>query len=710
MEHETIYALDIGTRKIMGLVMQRREDRYVVLGCEMMEHPTRAMMDGQIHEVDQVAATLKKISTKLEERLQTPLKAAAVAAAGRALQTSVGRAEAKRSLLTEISQEEVLALEIEAVQQARLALLRDQPQQQGESPYYCAGYSVTHYRLEDQHISSLVGQVGSFIGTEVIATFLPRVVVDSLFSALKRAGLELSSLTLEPIAALSVAVPPGLRLLNLALVDIGAGTSDIAIVKEGKIMAYAMVPMGGDELTELLATRYLLDFHRAENIKRQLTERDEIELEDILKNTFTIESSEIQKGLQPVINDISGRIAGHILNLNQNIPDAVICIGGGSLTPLLITTLADQLELPHNRVGTRTLEGFGPIHCEQSKLAGPQGMTPLGIAYHAFLHPPMPFINVQLNEANLRLWSIGEPTVGNALLSSGITLASIYGRPGLGKTITVNGKTRVFPGKAGTAPSIKVNGEAVTLDYRLNSGDCIEFIPGRNGEDAQVTAADLLNTVVGQVYVNDKPLDIKPLICVNGQEVDADFSIPDRAQVDYVEADSLAHICLQAGVPEHILAPRIYRYVIDKEEKEIEWLPIKVTVNGRHVAIHEKAPRDAQISYSLLPFHPTLQQLPELESLSRLRVYVNDRDVVLKAQAARIKMNGKPVAITQELVDGCRIDLDKKHSSAILSDIFQVIDLEPKPNGRLVLTVDGTEAGFTTPIHANCRIKAYWEE
>lgn len=253
MEHQTIYALDIGTRKIVGLVMQRREDGFTVVGSEMVEHSTRAMMDGQIHEVDAVAATIRRITAALEERLRIPLRSAAVAAAGRALQTSAGKAEAKRSLLSEVSAEEVQALEIEAVQRARVAMLQDQTRGLDASQYYCAGYSVTYYQLGDQHIGNLIGQLGNLIGTEVIATFLPRVVVDSLFSALKRAGLELLSLTLEPIAALSVAVPQGLRLLNLALVDIGAGTSDIAIVKGGQIKAYAMVPMGGDELTETLA-------------------------------------------------------------------------------------------------------------------------------------------------------------------------------------------------------------------------------------------------------------------------------------------------------------------------------------------------------------------------------------------------------------------------------------------------------------------------
>ena len=92
--------------------------------------------------------------------------------------------------------------------------------------------------------------------------------MESLLSALKRANLEMEALTLEPIAAINVLIPPTMRRLNVALVDIGAGTSDIAITDYGTVVAYGMVPNAGDEITEALSDLYLLDFHQAEKAKR----------------------------------------------------------------------------------------------------------------------------------------------------------------------------------------------------------------------------------------------------------------------------------------------------------------------------------------------------------------------------------------------------------------------------------------------------------
>ena len=64
---EEIFALDIGTRKVMGIVARRGEDCLEILDVEMMEHPSRPMFDGQIHSIDEVAKTVKKIKEKLNK-------------------------------------------------------------------------------------------------------------------------------------------------------------------------------------------------------------------------------------------------------------------------------------------------------------------------------------------------------------------------------------------------------------------------------------------------------------------------------------------------------------------------------------------------------------------------------------------------------------------------------------------------------------------
>jgi len=704
-----IFALDIGTRKIVGLVMQKGPAGYQVIDAEMMEHSTRAMMDGQIHDVEAVAAAITDIKNQLENRLGFKLESAAVAAAGRALKTSRGQVRKKRGVMNEMSRDEVQALEIEAIQQAQYQLSQQDNDTRERGNYFCVGYSVTRYLLEDQELGSLIGQVGAEVAVEVVATFLPRVVVDSLFSSLKRAGLEVASLTLEPIAALSVAIPPAMRLLNLALVDIGAGTSDIAVVKEGKILAYAMVPVGGDELTEFLAGEYLLDFNSAEAMKRLLDSQPEVEMVDILGNKSVFATSEVIEGLNRVTGELARDIAGNILALNQKSPSAVICVGGGSLTPTLTTTLAAHLELPANRVGYRTPESFNEIQFTADFLRGPQGVTPMGIAYNCFTIPPVPFTRVSVNGGDIALWNMGELTVASALLSSGISLANMYGKPGLGKTIEINGYVKIYKGVMGTPPTIKVNGEPATLETPVQEGNIIEFAPGVDGKNVELRVKDIMPALRGQVTVNGERVDMLPAVMVNGRRAEAEEEIPDRAKVDYKSVNSLQNILLQAGVGEQWLEKRQYRYYLDDREMFVHWSPLEVYVNGVKADINDKVEGGAEIVYTTGRLQPIIGDLLGDNDQADLVVTVNGDQISIKGKGAGITLNGVRVSRHDPIEEDARLYLDRGQGQAILSDIFQVIEMKPVLSGRLLIKVDGEAAGFTTPIRNGSVIELNWE-
>lgn len=707
---DNIFALDIGTRKVVGLVMQKRDHEFLVLDSEMQEHKTRAMIDGQIHDVEAVAHTIQEIKLALEKRLNTTLDSGAVAAAGRALKTAKGNAFLKRPNGDEITYEEVLALEVEAVQVAQYKLAEEDGNSRDNNDYFCVGYSVANYHLNDQKIGNLVGQVGSNLAVEVIATFLPRVVVNSLFSSLKRANLDIYSLTLEPIAALSVAIPPNMRLLNLALVDIGAGTADIAIVKNGTIFAYAMVPMGGDKLTEFIAAEYLLDFDTAETVKRQLGQASVVEFTDILGNKNMMESVQIIEGMKAITNDLVYHIAQNILELNQKNPDAVILVGGGSLTPNIANTLADYLNLPPNRVGLRSPDSMKDLIINSDFLKGPQGITPLGIAYNCFISKPLPFIKVKVNKREVVLWNAGEITVSQALLSSGISLSNIYGKPGLGKTIEINGIVKSFKGQMGKLPVIKVNNRDSSLDEIIQDGDVIEFVRGEDGQEAIIRVEDLVpNSKAVLVYINDEPLELEPMVLINGNVAKYDEEIPDRAKVEYRQVDNIYNVLSLSGVPDDYLQEKTYTYYLNDQLVEFKWRPITVTLNDKRVDIHEQVKHNDRIYYTYKNLKPKIKDGLSNHYVNNIMVEVNGESVTLEISDTPIMCNSKPISTDEEIVNNMRLELAETKSSGILSDIFKVIKIEPVSQGRLKIVVDGEEAGFTTPIFDGSKIELTWE-
>lgn len=164
-----------------------------------------------------------------------------------------------------ISSEDIYSLDLNGVDLAH----RQVCETVTDVNYYCVGYTPVKYYLNGYEITNLEGHKGSEISVLLLATFLPEEVVDGLYAAVEIAGLEVANLTLEPIAAMNVAIPENFRLLNIALVDVGAGTSDICITKDGSIIAYGMIPCAGDEISEIIAKHYLVDFATAEKLKSE---------------------------------------------------------------------------------------------------------------------------------------------------------------------------------------------------------------------------------------------------------------------------------------------------------------------------------------------------------------------------------------------------------------------------------------------------------
>lgn len=81
---EEIFALDIGTRKVMGIVSVKHDESHEIIDAETIEHTTRPMLDGQIHNIDEVARTVKIIKERLEQRLNKKLTKVGVAVARQA--------------------------------------------------------------------------------------------------------------------------------------------------------------------------------------------------------------------------------------------------------------------------------------------------------------------------------------------------------------------------------------------------------------------------------------------------------------------------------------------------------------------------------------------------------------------------------------------------------------------------------------------------
>jgi Actin-like ATPase involved in cell division len=532
---DVIFALDIGTRSVIGVAGIVRDKKFHVVAEHLVEHEERSMIDGQIHDIGLVANAVNIVKKEIEEKLNKKLENVSIAAAGRFLRTVVSKAELKVDKDREIDKDMVRSLELTAVKAAE-----EKINEHTEGKLYCVGYSVKNYFLNGYIINNLLSHKGENISIEIITTFLPRSVVDSLYAVMNKVGLKVSSLTLEPIAAMEAAIPQNLRLLNLALVDIGAGTSDIAISSKDTISAYGMVPLAGDEVTEAIAQNYLVDFNTAEKIKKQCNEKEKIVYVDVLGLENEISAEEVIKLVTPVVRKIANEIGNTIIGLNgDKAPNAVFCVGGGAHTPMLKEFLAEKLNIPLQRIAIKGRDAVIDCVCEDNSL-GSIGVTVLGIGLVSIKRLGHDFIDVILNGTVISLFNSHKHTVMDVMMQAGINPKVLMGRNGKNIRFNLNGIRRVAFGSLSSNAEIKVNEVVKSIDEEVKEGDKIEITFAVHGNDASPKLRDYIQRLYSiSFFMNNIIENLEPVGIINGEKVNIEESINVGDEVQIVFPETL---------------------------------------------------------------------------------------------------------------------------------------------------------------------------
>ncbi|MCI9446834.1 MAG: dephospho-CoA kinase [Lachnospiraceae bacterium] len=527
-----VFGLDIGTRNVVGTVGYRQEEEFFVLAQYVKEHETRSMLDGQIHDIGRVGRTINTVKKELESQLQIELNDVCIAAAGRVLKTVTTTVSYEFDEEKVITGEDIHTLDLLGIEKAQRILNENNDT---KFKFYCVGYSVVKYYLNGDTFSNLENHKADEISEDVIVTFLPEDVVDGLYSAVGIAGLRVANMTLEPIAAINVAIPETFRMLNIALVDIGAGTSDISVTRDGSIIAYGMIPSAGDELTELLVQHYLVDFKTAENIKLQSGLVEEIEYQDIMMIKHTVTAEEVWELLKPLVDDLAESIAAKIKELNGGeTVSATFVVGGGGKIHGFIEHLSNELGLPQERVALRGEEVLQEIHFEQEDIRkDPLLVTPIGICLN-YYDQKNNFIFVHFNGERIKLYDNDKLTIVDAALQAGFPNEQLFPRRGREINFTVNGRKRIARGEAGESAVVRVNGHLTNINASLEPNSDITIEPSTQGSDAVCRLDDLeeYGNSMLNVEVNGKLISCPRYAEVNGVLEMPDYEIKENDRVE----------------------------------------------------------------------------------------------------------------------------------------------------------------------------------
>lgn len=528
---QIVFGLDIGTRSIVGTVGYRLGEKFYVVTQSIREHGTRAMLDGQIHDIYKVGETINEVKSELETRIGRELKEVCIAAAGRVLRTVTVRVDVEMEGDREVNGEDIYALNSMGVEKAYGEFLDNNDT---DIKFYCVGYSVVRYYMNGYVMGNLEGHRARTIGADVIATFLPEDVVDGLYKAVGKAGLEVVNMTLEPIAAIQVAIPEMYRMLNIALVDVGAGTSDISVTKDGSIIAYGMIPVAGDSLTEVVAKHCLVDFATAEQIKREAGIHEQIEYKDIMGLSQTISTEKIREVTADAIADMTSRVADKIKELNgDKSVSAVFVVGGGGMLPGYTDALADQLDIQRERVAVRGEEVMMGIEfLEEEARRDSLMVTPIGICLN-YYEQSNNFIFVYFNDQRIKIYDNNKVAVVDAAMQAEFPNDGLFPKRGKELNYIVNGKLRITRGMLGEAATITVNGNEADIYTPIHANDQIKVKESTAGEAARQDINQLPEYgATMRVEVNEKKIDLPKFASVNGELQSGYYSIQENDSIE----------------------------------------------------------------------------------------------------------------------------------------------------------------------------------
>lgn len=742
---QLVFGLDIGTRSIVGTVGYLSGGRFHVLAQRIKEHETRSMLDGQIHDIAKVGHTIKYVKEQLEEDLNRNLTEVCIAAAGRVLRTVTTHVEEAFEEEHEVTAEDVYSLSTLGVEQAYEEFQREDDT---EMKFYCVGYTPMRYYMNGYQIGNLEGHKVKNMSMDLIATFLPDDVVDGLYKAVELAGLHVANLTLEPIAAIQVAIPEKFRMLNMALVDVGAGTSDISITKDGTITAYGMIPVAGDSLTDILVQHCLVDFETAERIKRQTGTQEAVEYQDIMGLTQTITAKEVGTILADHVAEMTHEVAECIKELNgDKSVSAVFVVGGGGMIPGYTEQLAKELGIVKERVAIRGQEVMQNIQFEvENPRRDSMMVTPIGICL-SYYEQSNNFIFVQFNDNRVKLYDNGKLSVADAAVQAQFSNEELFPKRGKALTFTVNGKSRIIRGEQGEAAVIRLNGELSDIYAQVHNGDRVEVTASTAGNPAAMELGRLpeLSEQL-HVHVNGTRINLPKTAFVNGVIENEFYQIQENDDIQVQNCYTVKEIAGFMDVPlgGRILVndtpakpeTKVYEnftlewdvnavitYADLEEETEEELAKRRAAKEAAAAAAAAEAEKNfidaitgisgisdpAAEAFSGEAAEETAEETAEktVEEMQEKETGVSEEllqaaqkgDAVSGIRSLSVFVNRQPVVLTGK-------------ENYVFVDVFSFIDFDLKASaGRAIVTnLNGRQAEYMEPLKNGDIIDIYWEE
>ena len=240
--------------------------------------------------------------------------------------------------------------------------------------------AVTGASIDGYPVTNPVGFQGRHVSIGIFNAFAPLVHLGALESVAAQLDLDLLEVVAEPYAVARVLGSEQVQQAGALFVDVGGGTTDVALVRSGGIEGTRMFALAGRAFTKSLADRLELPFPRAEALKIDYARGMDVERRDEIAAIVADDVAVWAAGMELVLDELA---AGELL------PGRIYLCGGGSRLPEMAGALHQEgfwRHLPFSRPPEVTVMSPGMVEMiadATDLLVDQQDVTPLGLAYQA---------------------------------------------------------------------------------------------------------------------------------------------------------------------------------------------------------------------------------------------------------------------------------------------------------------------------------------
>lgn len=382
---EIIVGLDIGTTKIACLVGRRTDHGKIeILGYGKSD--SVGVTRGVVSNIEKTVASIKEAVAQAEENSDVEIKVVNVGIAGQHIKSLQ-----HRGILTRDNVEDEIKL-------SDINDLIDDMYKLVMLP----GEEIIHvlpqeYTVDnEQGIKDPIGMSGIRLEANFHIITGQTAAARNIYKCVTRAGLQVNQLVLEPLASSEAVLSSEEKEAGVALVDIGGGTTDIAIFQDGIIRHTAVIPFGGNSITEDIKRGCTILRPQAEQLKQKFGSALALEMKDneivcipglrgrdpkeiSLKNLAHIIQARMQEIVEHVYNEI--RSSG----FEKQLIGGIVITGGGS-------QLSHITQLFEYVTGMDCRIGYANEHlakAEKEELNQPLFATGVGLVIKGYDNPAM---------------------------------------------------------------------------------------------------------------------------------------------------------------------------------------------------------------------------------------------------------------------------------------------------------------------------------